>query len=154
MSSAQTLLASSQSITIPRAEYDALQAQIQSLTTQLDWFKRQLFGATSEKQRLIDPAVQGNLLAGLGVAPALAPSAIPTETVIYQRKKLRENSITDTGLRFDATVPVHEITIGDPAIMRLPESAREVIGEKVTYRLAQRPAGVNDHHYGAIPGSG
>ena len=59
----------------------------------------------------------------------------------YQRKKLRDNSLTDTGLRFDETVPVHEITIGDPAIERLPESAREVIGEKVTYRLAQRPAG-------------
>ena len=28
-----------------------------------------------------------------------------------------------TGLRFDATVPVHEITIGDPAIEALPESA-------------------------------
>ena len=141
MSSAQTLIAASQSITIPRAEYDALQAQVQSLKTQLDWFKRQLFGSTSEKQRLIDPAVQGNLLAGLGVAPALAPCAIPTETVTYQRKKLRDNSLTETGLRFDATVPVHEITIGDPAIERLPESAREVIGEKVTYRLAQRPAG-------------
>jgi transposase len=141
MSSAQTRVASSQSITIPRAEYDALQAQVQSLKIQLDWFKRQLFGSTSEKQRLIDPAVQGNLLAGLGAAPALAPCAIPTETVTYQRKKLRENSLTDTGLRFDATVPVHEITIGDPAIERLPESAREVIGEKVTYRLAQRPAG-------------
>jgi transposase len=78
MSSAQTLIAASQSITIPRAEYAALQAQVHSLKTQLDWFKRQLFGTTSEKHRLIDPAVQGNLLAGLGVAPALAPCAIPT----------------------------------------------------------------------------
>lgn|SRR5512147_310068 len=141
MSSAQTRGVSSPSITIPRAEYDALQAQVHSLKTQLDWFKRQLFGSTSEKQRLIDPAVQGNLLAGFGVAPALAPCAIPTETLTYQRKKLRDNSLTETGLRFDASVPVHEITIGDPAIERLPESARELIGEKVTYRLAQRPAG-------------
>ena len=111
------------------------------LTTQIEWFKRQLFGTMSEKQRLIDPVVQGNLLARLGVTPALVPCAIPIEAVTYQRKKLRETSITDTGLRFDATVLVHEITIGDSAIERLSESAREVIGEKVTYRLAQRPTG-------------
>ena len=85
-----------------------LSADYAALKKQLDWFKRQLFGEKSEKQRVIDPQVQGNLLAGL---------------------------------RFDATVPVHEITIGDPVIERLPESARELIGEKVTYRLAQRPAG-------------
>jgi transposase len=140
MSSAQTRGAASPSITIARAEYEALQAQVHSLKTQHDCFKRQLFGTTSEKQRLIDPAVQGNLLTGLGVAPAVAPCAIPTEMVTYQRKKLREMCLTDTGLRFDATVPLHDI-LGDPAIERLPESARELIGEKVSYRLAQRPAG-------------
>ena len=32
------------------------------------------------------------------------------------------------------------MTIGDPAIEALPESQRECIGEKVTYRLAQRKA--------------
>lgn len=118
-----------------------LSEQLESLKQQLDWFKRQLFGAKSEQQRLIDPAVQGNLLAALGVATPPSPPATPTATVTYPRKKLRENSITDTGLRFDATVPVHEITIGDPAIERLPEALRECIGEKVTYRLAQRPSG-------------
>lgn len=119
----------------------ALSSDYAALKKQLDWFKRQLFGAKSEKQLAIDPQVQGNLLAGLGVAaiPPLPP--IPTDTVTYQRKKLRDHSVTDTGLRFDATVPVHEITIGDPEMERLPESAREIVGEKVTYRLAQRPAG-------------
>lgn len=32
-----------QSVTIPRDEYDTFQAQMKSLQTQLDWFKRQLF---------------------------------------------------------------------------------------------------------------
>jgi len=114
--------------------------RIAALTQQLDWFKRQLFGAKSEQRLEIDPQVQGNLLAALG-AQAPAPAApVPTETVSYQRRKLRDKSITDTGLRFDATVPVHEITIGDPAIEALPESARQVIAEKISYRLAQRPA--------------
>ena len=116
-----------------------LREQLESLKRQLDWFKRQLFGAKSEKQRLIDPAVQGNLLATLGVAtPPLENT--PTTTVTYTRKKLRDNAVTDTGLRFDASVPVNIITIGDPAIEALPASERECIGEKVTYRLAQRPA--------------
>lgn len=117
-----------------------LSEQLTLLQRQLDWFKRQLFGTKSEKQRFIDPAVQGNLLAALGVAIPPSPQTSPTTTVTYTRKKLRDNTMTDSGLRFDATVPVNIITIGDPAIEALPESARECIGEKVTYRLAQRPA--------------
>lgn len=114
--------------------------QLESLKRQLDWFKRQLFGAKSEKQLLIDPTVQGNLLAALGVATPPPPPITPTTNVTYSRKKLRDNAVTDSGLRFDETVPVNIITIGDPAIEALPESERECIGEKVTYRLAQRPA--------------
>ena len=117
-----------------------LSEQLAVLKRQLDWFKRQLFGAKSEKQWLIDPAVQGNLLVALGVATPPPPQSTPTTTVTYTRKKLRDNAVTDSGLRFDETVPVNTIVIGDPAIEALPESARECIGEKVTYRLAQRPA--------------
>ncbi len=117
-----------------------LSEQLTVLQHQLDWFKRQLFGPKSEKQLLIDPAIQGNLLAALGVATPLPPPITPTTTVTYPRKKPRDNTVTDSGLRFDATVPVNTIIIGDPAIEALPASARECIGEKVTYRLAQRPA--------------
>ena len=116
-----------------------LSARVDVLTQQLDWFKRQLFGTKSEKQRLIDPAVQGNLLATLGVATP-PPQNTPAQTVTYTRRKARDNAVTDSGLRFDATVPVNTIVIGDPAIEALPASVRERIGEKVTYRLAQRPA--------------
>jgi len=118
----------------------SLSADNAALKRQLDWFKRQLFGAKSEKQLLIDPAVQGNLLSALGVATPPPPQTTPTTTVTYPRKKRRDNAVTDSGLRFDETVPVNIIIIGDPAIEALPESARECIGEKVTYRLAQRPA--------------
>ena len=67
-------------ITLPRAEYEALQEQLQSLTSQLDWFKRQLFGRKSEKRLDVDPTVQGNLLSALGVATPPRKEA-PTETV-------------------------------------------------------------------------
>lgn len=138
--SGQSASVSSQFATLTTA-FTALSANHAALKKQLDWFKRQLFGQKSEKQLAIEPQVQGNLLAGLAVQLATPLPPIPTETVTYQRKKLRDNSITDTGLRFDASVPVHEITIGDPAMEALPSSEREIIGEKVTYRLAQRPSG-------------
>lgn len=66
MSSAQTAIATSPTVTLTRADYDALQQQIQSLKNQLAWFKRQLFGATSEKRLVPDPAIQADLLAALG----------------------------------------------------------------------------------------
>ena len=40
---------------------------------------------------------------------------------------------------FDARVPVEVIDVPNPAIEGLPQDAYEVIGEKVTHRLAQRP---------------
>ena len=36
-------------------------------------------------------------------------------------------------------VPVQTIEVTDPAIEAIPETEREVIGEKVSYRLAQQP---------------
>lgn len=42
-------------------------------------------------------------------------------------------------LRFDATVPVGVIAVPNPEMAGRAESDYEVIGEKVTYRLAQRP---------------
>lgn len=123
-----------------------LSAQLTTLTEanaalkqQLDWFKRQLFGNTSEKRLDIDPLVQGNLLSALGVTapPATEP---PNETITYQRRrKTRDAAVNDTGLRFSDDVPREVIAVNDPEIEAIPEDRRELIGEKVTYRLAQRP---------------
>ena len=139
MSSVQTAVASSQNISLPRAEYDALQAQIQALQTQLDWFKRQLFGSKSEKRLEIDPAIQADLLAGLNtVAPKTPPPA--TETVTYERRKSRsDKTVTESGLRFDDSVPVETIVLSSPDLDGVANSEQTVIGEKTTYRLAQRP---------------
>ena len=64
----------------------------------------------------------------------------PTETVSYQRrKKQRDGAVNDTGLRFGEDVPREIIAVKDPEIEAIPAERREQIGEKVTYRLAQRP---------------
>ena len=139
MSLVQTAVASSQNILLPRAEYDALQAQVQSLKAQLDWFKRQLFGVRSEKRLQIDPAIQADLLAALG--DALPAPAIPeTRKISYERRKSRsDNTVTDTGLRFDDSVPVQTIVLSSPELADVPEDEQVLITQKITYRLAQRP---------------
>jgi transposase len=66
----------------------------------------------------------------------------PTETVKTYQRRLRLTGVDvadDSELRFDASVPVQEILLANPAVADLPPDAYEVIGEKVTYRLAQRP---------------
>ena len=139
MSSVQTAVVSSQNISLPRAEYDALQAQVQTLQTQLDWFKRQLFGAKSEKRLEIDPAMQADLLAALG-EDLPAPVKPETEKITYERRKLRsDKTVTDTGLRFDDSVPVKTIVLSSPELANVSEDEQVLITEKITYRLAQRP---------------
>jgi transposase len=115
-----------------------LHDEVQSLKHQLDWFKRQLFGQTSEK-RLVQAPGQGNLLQGLAEPPADA--AIPTERITYERKKLKKprgESVTDSGLRFDENVPVQQIRVAAPELEGPEADQYIVIDEHITYRLAQQ----------------
>jgi transposase len=140
MSSAPATSASTPNITIPRAEYDALQAHVQSLQGQLDWFKRQLFGRKSEK-RLIDNPDQLGLAEVLSEAPAAAPGPA-TETITYNRRKGKQRSdecLTDAGLRFDEGVPIEVIELSAPQLLGPDAECYEIIDHKVTRRLAQRP---------------
>ncbi len=88
-----------------RTENAALKQQVQTLKTQLDWFKRQLFGAKSEKRLLIDPSIQADLLAELQ-QPLPGAQKPATEKITYERRKQRNNTVADSGLRFDDNVPV------------------------------------------------
>jgi len=119
-------------------ENEALRAELAELKQQLAWFKRQLFGRKSEK-RLVDDGKQTGCL-----FEALPESDSPpaTEQISYTRRKGskdRGESVTDSGLRFTADVPVEVIEVRDPEVEAVPEEHREVIGEKITHRLAQRP---------------
>jgi transposase len=120
-----------------------LQEQNAALKRQVAWFQRQLFGRKSEK-RLREPDPQQLSLAGMLTVPVSSadqpPS--PTETVkTYQRRlRLTGTELADESeLRFDSSVPVHDILLPNPEAADLAPEAYEVIGEKVTYRLAQRP---------------
>jgi len=117
-----------------------LSADLAAMKQQVEWFKRQLFGRKSEKRLDVDPAVQGNLFSALGVQAPPPPADTPSETITYQRrKKARDGALNDTGLRFSDDVPREIIEVKDPEIEAIDEALRVRIGEKVTYRLAQRP---------------
>jgi hypothetical protein len=120
-----------------------LQEQNAALKRQVAWFRRQLFGRKSEK-RLREPDPDQLSLAGMvttPVAPADQPPP-PTETVKASQRRFRlmgADVADESEVRVDDSVPVQEILLTNPAVADLPPDADEVIGEKVTYRRAQRP---------------
>ena len=123
---------------------EALAHQTVQLQRQVEWFKRQLFGQKSER-RLREPDARQLPLAGLlpgGENPVDVPPP-PTETVKAYQRRTRFASLADapdeSGLRFDPSVPVEVIQVSNPDLVGLTAADYEVIGEKVTYRLAQRP---------------
>jgi transposase len=125
------------------AEIVALLVQNAELQRQVEWFKRQLFGRKSER-RLREPDPQQLSLSGMFTTSAAAADRPPppTETVnAYQRRVCypAADLPDESGLRFDGSVPVQEIVLTNPQVADLPPDAYKVIGEKVTYRLAQRP---------------
>jgi len=122
----------------------ALQERNADLERQNEWFKRQLFGRKSER-RLLTPDTHQLPLAGILPAredPVDKPPP-PTETVKAYQRRTRFSALPDAdeegGLRFAASVPVQVIAVPNPEIATLASEAYEVIGEKVTYRLAQQP---------------
>ena len=137
----QTVPENLQQPTDDTREVDQLREEIEVLKHQLDWFRRQLFGEKSEKRMLIDNPHQESLFGAQTADPEELTEQ--KQTISYQRgkaKKDRGNSVNDSGLRFDESVPVEQLRI-EPAELHGPDADQyEIIGEKVTHRLAQHPA--------------
>lgn len=118
-------------------------ARITELEAYLRWFKTQLFGRKSER-RLAGESRYVQLTLGSILEEDTPPT--PTERVkSYQRRIKPDLSVesfeNESGLRFSREVPVKTITLKPQEISELIEGQDyEVIGEKVTHRLAQRPA--------------
>jgi transposase len=132
-----------QAATLGLAEIAALLAENANLKRQVEWFQRQLFGRKSEK-RLREPDPDQLSLSAILTTPVALDDQPPppTETVkAYQRRlRLTETDLPDeSALRFNSSVPVQDILLPNPEVADLAPDAYEVIGEKVTYRLGQRP---------------
>ncbi len=119
-----------------------LAQQLKHTQHELNWFKRQLFGEKSEK-RFIENSNQMRF--GIDLLGALPEEDNrPEQTISYTRKKgpkrRPQDCVTDSGLRFDASVPMKTIRLSPHEIEGVDENQYEIIDTERTYRLAQRPA--------------
>ena len=117
--------------------------EIVHLRRQVAWFQRQIFGQKSE-QRLPEPdGLQGTLGEAFAAIPDDAPPHKKTPVAGHERaSKPRQPSANadESALFFDdQKVPVEVITVPNPEVAGLAANEYEVIGEKVSHRLAQRP---------------
>ena len=118
------------------ASNQQLTDRVDDLTRQLEWFKRQLFGSKSER-RLVDPDGR-QLSLGEWVEPGQPGTEITVAEHRRRSKPTRRDDQPDADkLRFDESVPVEEIRVPNPGA---DDVEHELVSEKVTYRLAQRPA--------------
>jgi transposase len=119
-----------------------LAATVQSLQAQLEWFQRQTFGTKSERLRVLENAQQlalGEVL----VPPSQKVPAKERLVAAHTRRESQKDAAVgeaDSVPFFDEVrVPVETIELPDPQTEGLSPDDYEVISQKVSYRLAQRP---------------
>ena len=118
-------------------EIVALLVSHEALERQVIWFQRQLFGAKSER-RLVGP--EGRQLMLGEIASPTPQASVPTRDVQAYRRRMARSAVEDEGdggHRFDASVPVE--VMEEPLPEGVNMETHEVVAEKITDRLAQRP---------------
>lgn len=130
----RTALVHSQAETI-----SMLRERLAAAEHQIEWFRRQIFGRKSE--RLIpepDPAQLplGETFPVPGPPPERQPIAAHTRRVA---RAGGPESAEELPFFDESKVPVQTIVLMPDTVRGLSADSYEIIGEKVTYRLAQRP---------------
>lgn len=115
--------------------------QIADLRHQLEWFKRQIFGQKSERRLVVSNENQPSLGEEFAATPE---EGVSKKTRIAEHVRVAKpkdgSGNDDSALFFDESkVPVETIYLDPETATGLNKDAFEVIGEKITYRLAQRP---------------
>jgi transposase len=115
-------------------------AQIEALKGQIEWFRRQVFGQKSERYAPQPDAQQMHLGELMPTQPG-APEP-KQEVPAHQRRRARSDFADDkTSAPFfdESKVPVVTIEVPNPDIEGLSSEQYEVVGQKCSHRLAQRP---------------
>jgi transposase len=128
-------------------EWEALVGKLSNenadLRRQLAWFQRQIFGQKSERRLPGPEGVQGSLGASFDAIPEVLPEPKRSRVEAHERQhkpKAPGEGADESTLFFDdKRVPVEVIHVPNPEAESLAPDAYEVIGEKVSHRLAQRP---------------
>ena len=113
------------------------------LKRRIEWFERQIFGQKSER-RIVDTDAQVQL--GLEEHPANSADKAPApkeRTIAAHTRRVALHAgdgEDESGLFFDpARVPVQTIVLPAPEAHGLSAEQYEIVGEKLTHHLAQRP---------------
>ena len=129
-----TVLERSQAATIT-----TLREEVAALKHQLEWFRRQIFGQKSE--RFVPEPDPAQLHLG-EVLPVPEPPLDERKPVAaHTRRVVATDGAEGEALTFfdESKVPVQTIVLMPDTVRGLPADQYEIIGEKITYRLAQRP---------------
>lgn len=117
--------------------------QIAALKHQLDWFKRQMFGAKSERFAPPPDPMQMYLGEIVGTTPQPVTPPEKLKTVASHTRRVPQTDAAETGEDvpfFDESrCPVQTIVLAPAEIEGLSAEEYEILGEKVTYKMAQRP---------------
>jgi hypothetical protein len=127
------------------ATIDRLKQQNQTLQQQVEWFRRQLFGSKSERFAPMPEPQQMHLGQVLGQDLPVPPGDgtggeqhVPSHTRRRPRSDFADDGASEPF--FDADkVPVLTIEVPNPEVKDLGPEQYEVVGEKTSHRLAQRP---------------
>src|SRR5450631_1271395 len=118
---------------------EELTARVEALSRQVDWFRRQMFGSKSERLVLQDNAQQISLGEIVDQGSAVAPPPKRRVVAEHTRAVSKAKDEGESLPFFDETrVPVETIEVPIPEA--LADEVYDRIGQKITYRLAQRPA--------------
>ncbi len=112
------------------------------LRQQLEWFKRQIFGQKSERRLAVSTESQSSLGEEFAAKPEQQTAGKKTRIAEHERNtKPKDGSSNDESALFfdESKVPVETIYLDPETATGLNKDEFEVISEKVTYRLAQRP---------------
>lgn len=114
--------------------------QIAALRHQLDWFRRQLFGQKSERFAPEPDPAQMHLGEVLSI-PTPTPEKVKTVVAHTRRVAQKDGAESGEELKFfdESKLPVESIVLVHEDAQDLAPGEFELIGEKITYRLAQRP---------------
>lgn len=114
---------------------------IAALQHQIEWFRRQIFGSKSERFILDSGSTQLHLGETFPV-PQQQPPEQHRGVAAHNRRLLRRDGADESEeLKFfdEDKLPVQTIVLVHADVEGLSPDQYEIIGEKVTYRIAQRP---------------
>jgi len=118
--------------------------KIAALEHQIEWFCRQIFGQKSERFAPEPDPSQMHL--GETFPVPTTPVEEHKRIAAHTRRTARtDGAESGEDLKFfdESKVPVQTITLLHADLQGVPEDQYEIIGEKITYRIAQRPGA---HH--------